>query len=258
MMHLDEEQVQRVLHGELGGAAADVARAHVAACAACRAHIAAAEREENEVHRHLGALDHDGPAPARAARARDAMARAARTARRGAGWQRRAAALLVAVGAAGVAYAVPGSPLPGWVDVVAARIGALGNGVRNAPATTAPPTAPLSPPVVPESTSGIAVAPGSSLLILFTTESGAVEVVLSDGDLVQVQAPGTTASFTADEKILRIESAGTGSRFRIEIPRTAPRVEIRAGARRIFLKEGERITTAPAAARGSYFLELAP
>jgi len=261
MMHLDEEQVERVLHGELPGAAAEAARAHLAACALCRASVAAAEREEEEVHRLLGALDHEPPAAARPRLARDAMTRAARGVRRGAGWRRRAAGLLVALGAAGVAYAFPGSPVPGWVDAVVARLGSLGDRAGEAPAPpVAPGTTPRSPTDAPESMGGIAVAPGGSLLILFTRaeESGEVEVLLTDADLVRAEAPGIAASFTADEAVLRIESAGTGARFRIEIPRTAPRVEIRVGARRIFLKEGERITAAPAAARGSYLLPLAP
>ncbi len=260
MTHLDEEQVQRVLHGELAGTEDEGSRAHLASCATCRERVAAAEREENEIHALLGSLDHEPP-PIHARAFTAAAAHAARSSR--AAWRRRAAGLLVALGAAGAAYALPGSPVPGWVDSVVERLGSLADSSARRPAAPAP--AATEPGLGPqeattESRSGIAVDPGSSLLILFTRaqDEGQVEVVLSDGVLVQVLAPAAAASFTSDVNLLRIENAGTAAQFRIEIPRAAPRVEIRVAGKRIFLKEGPRITAEPAAARGSYVLPLAP
>jgi hypothetical protein len=258
--HLDEEQVQRVLLGELTRAAEEAARAHLAACTTCREQVAAAEREENEIHALLGTLDHEPPA-IHVRAFTTAAAHAARSSR--AAWRRRAAGLLVALGVAGAAYALPGSPVPGWVDSVVERLGSLAGSSARRPATPAPAAtepAPGPQEATTESRSGIAVDPGISLLILFTRaeEEGQVEVVLSDGVAVQVLAPPAAASFTSDVNLLRIENASGAARFRIEVPRAAPRVEIRVAGKRIFLKEGPRITAEPAAARGSYVLPLAP
>ena len=263
-MHLDERQVQRVLHGELAGAEDEAARAHLATCASCKEQVAAAEREENEIHALLGTLDHEPPRiHARAFTTAHAahVAHAARSSR--AAWRRRAAGLLVALGAAGTAYALPGSPLPAWVDAVVERLGSLADSSARRPATSAPAaTEPAPGPrqATTESRSGIAVDPGSSLLILFARAQGEghVEIVLSDGSAVEVLAPPAAASFTSDVNLLRIDNAGTAARFRIEVPRAAPRVEIRVAGKRIFLKEGPRITAEPAATRGSYVLPLAP
>ncbi len=72
-MHLDEEQVQRLLHGELSRPVETSAREHLAGCSDCRRRVAEAQREEEEVYALLSHVDHPGPridAGAVAARAR--------------------------------------------------------------------------------------------------------------------------------------------------------------------------------------------
>ena len=48
-IHLDDERLQRLLHGELDTAAAAAARDHLAGCAACAARLDEAERDEQAV-----------------------------------------------------------------------------------------------------------------------------------------------------------------------------------------------------------------
>src|SRR3989442_7090552 len=104
-VHLDEEQVQRLLHGELSPGAKTSAREHLAGCADCRRRVSEAEQEEVEVYALLQTVDR--PPPQMTAGAIAARARTHHFA-----WVRRAAAILLAVGVATAAYAVPGSPLP--------------------------------------------------------------------------------------------------------------------------------------------------
>ena len=53
-MHLDEETVQRLLHDELEDARGAAARIHLSECGECRALLAQASQEENEMHERAG------------------------------------------------------------------------------------------------------------------------------------------------------------------------------------------------------------
>jgi hypothetical protein len=256
MKHLDEEQVQRLLHGELTRALEITAGEHLAVCAPCRERVAVARREESEVHALLAALDHDPPRIRAGAIVSAARARAS-------AWRRRAAGLLVAMGAAGAAYALPGSPLPGWVSSVVERIGSLADTSSRSPAVP-PPAGPETPPDPrgsrEESSGGIAVAPGNTLLILFTRSQGegGVLVSLSDGEEVRVLAPAGAATFTSDVNQLVIDNPGSTATFEIAIPRHAPRVEVRVAGKKIFLKDGPHISAGTEASGDSYSLPLSP
>lgn len=223
-MHLDEELVQRLLHAELPPELETSVREHAAECPDCRARVAAAERLERAVHTLLGSLDHPLPPV-------DAATLADRARARSPQWYRWAAGILLAGGLAGAAYAVPGSPVPAWVTTVLQWIGA-----RSEPLPKAP--APAEPVVVGQA--GIAVPPGAGLVILFTSRQpeGEARVTLSDGDQVVVRALTGAATFTSDVDRLVVENRGSSATFEIEIPRQAPRVEIRVDGVRMFLKEG--------------------
>jgi hypothetical protein len=177
-------------------------------------------------------------------------------------WLRRAAGIILAAGIAGAAYGVPGSPVRAWVDAIAQRIGGGGS----SPSAVAP-----APGGSTAGVSGMAVLPGKRLQILFKApeggqgqEGGQVLVCLTDGSEVQVRAPDGAATFTsrADQLLINNRSPSAAARpdtFEIEIPSDAPWVEIRVGGDRIFLKEGQRITTGGSiGADGGYILRLAP
>jgi hypothetical protein len=57
---------------------------------------------------------------------------------------------------------------------------------------------------------------------------------------VVVRARQGAATFTSELDRLVIDNRGAASTFEIEIPRSAPRVEVRISQDRIYLKEGER------------------
>lgn len=243
-MHLDEEQVQRLLHGELSRKAEVSARDHIATCLECGHRAADAEREEDEVHGLLRAVDDPTPSI-------DADAIAAATPARHFALSRLAAGLLLALGVAGAAYALPGSPLPRWVR---AAVEWIGGGAHRPPPAPAPERAP------DRRVAGIAVPPGQNLIIRFESaqRAGQVRVSMGDGAEVVVRAPIGAATFTSEVDRLVIDNRGA-SDFEIQIPRSAPRVEIQASGSLIFLERGGRVIVGGAADTSGFFvLRLAP
>jgi len=271
-MHLDEAAIQSLLVGESSPEREEAARAHLSSCSECGARWAAAEREALEIAARLQSLDQPAPPvtlaelmakarPPEAAPEARSQERVPRARQRPHRWLRRAAAVLVALGLLRGAYAMPGSPLPKWVASVVERVT---KPERPAPApdhTPEPPAESQSPPVpaVGSGMSGIAVAPGRSLLILFQKPAGEgeIQVSLVDGAEVEVRAPIGAASFTSQADRILIDHPTSAAVFEVSIPRAAPRVEIQVDGRRLFLKEGAAVTTAtPAGAGANYVLPL--
>jgi hypothetical protein len=238
-MHLDDERIQRSLHGELGAGETDVKR-HLESCAACRDRLAEARAEEDRIFTLLRHADH----PPSVVDPRTLMTPAGRPAGR---WGRRAAAALAGAAVAGAAYAAPGSPVP------AAVARALGIG------TPAPPV-PSQAAEGESPAAGIALVPGDSLVVRLETEGeeGMASISLTDEDEVVVRALSGGASFTSDPGRLLVRSTGA-VRLEILLPRDAAFVEVLVGAASVFqLRDGAPTTTAPRDLTGRYFVPLRP
>jgi anti-sigma factor RsiW len=238
-MHPDEELLQRALHGELAvGTRQEVLR-HLDGCAECVRRIDRARREEDRIFALLGALDRPIPMIDPGSLAADPRSGRVR-------WGRRAAVVLLALGAAGAAYAAPGSPLPGWVDRLARWI------AGPAPAPAAPVWTGPTEPVV----AGISVSPGARLTIHFATEQrqGQVTVSLTDGSAVTVRAVNGSATFTTGDDRLDIGNRGSTADYEIELPSSAPWVELRVGDRGLWLKRGQRVVTDAVAGSGGHWV----
>jgi len=240
-VHLDEERLQRLLDGELARDDEARARTHLAGCDECSGRFAAMAREEERVGTLLRTLDRPAPRLDVTAIARRAEAPRPRIAR----W---AASIALVLGLAGAAYALPGSPLPRWVDAVVH----WASGRQN-------PLAPPATPAPPRSSAGVAVSPGRSLLVLFTAPNprGQVVVTLTAGTEVEIRAPQDAATFTSGEERLVVEDHGLEATYEVDVPLAAPRVEIRVGERRIFLKAGGRVATATSGSSSPYRLSMA-
>jgi hypothetical protein len=217
-MHLDLEQLQRLVDGELSPAAERPAREHLAACAECRGREAEIARQEAEVSALRRLVDHAAPRV-------DVQTLVARARRRRFGGMPWAAVVLLALGVAGVAYAAPGSPLRKWAHAVAVWLRG-------------------ETPQPEASGAGIAVAPGQNLIILFTStqREGSARVSLTDGADVVVRAPVGAATFSLAADRLVIDNKHSWASFEIQIPRAARRVEIRVAGARRFLKDGPTVT----------------
>lgn len=243
-MHLDEETVQRFLHGELPRSEELGARSHLSECDDCRRRFSEAEREEAETRALLAKLD-------TAEILLDAQTIAGRARSRRSRPLARAAGILLAVGVAGAAYAMPGSPVREWVRDVAAWIEGRQGLTHSSPGVSATPE---------PSTAGIAVDPGSRLVVAFDAPSagGSARIQITEDAEVKVRAPGGAASFTSAPGRLVIQSLRAPITFEIDIPRAAPLVEIDVDGRLVFLKKGPSITPGRGAADslGGYLLHL--
>lgn len=220
-MHLDDERLERLLHGEIEAAGESV-RDHLIGCTECQERLAAAKLERNEVFSLLGQVDHRAPAvhpSAVAARAQSGRSRL---------W---AASILLFLGIAGAAYALPGSPVRGWLRSVTPWIAGTDPQAISTPSGNGP-------------AAGMAAKPGPDFLILFKYpdhESG-VLVSFTDGPEVIVRAPAGVAGFSSAPDRLIVDNNAAGT-FEIEIPRTASRVEIQVAGKPIFVKDGKGVTT---------------
>lgn len=243
-MHLEDERIQRILHGELAGPADPTLSRHLEECHACRLLLEEARREEERIFRLLGTIDRPAPRV-------DLAALTARAARRSAGWGRWAAGVLLALGAVGVAYAAPGSPFPGWVS----RVGEWITGPSAAPTTAGPP-APGDPV-----TAGIAVTPGERFSIRFRAAQavGRITVSVAEGPNIVLRAVNGVVTFTTDVDRLTVANEGATADYEVELPRAAPWVEIQVGERRLILKQGSRLVTdATADSGGRYVVPVGP
>lgn len=249
-MHLDEELRERLLHGELPHDLEASARAHLAACPDCRRALDDSEREQETVHALLRTLDDPFPAidlESVLARARPgstgalspAAFRLSRSRRRTAPLVRWAAGIALAILAAGVAYAWPGSPVPTWLTLARTRL--ISPGERSGAVEVPPPPIAAEPPEA-----GVAVTPGRAFVIRFASPQaqGEIRVMLVEGGQVVVRAPAGAARYSSDPAHLGIDNRGSRYSFEIRIPQSAPRVEIFVGGERVLLKEGSRLTGA--------------
>jgi hypothetical protein len=240
-MHPDDEQLQRFLHRELNADSRRSVSEHLVTCGNCRERLFDLERDQKEVYRLLQRVD--SPPPAITAAEVAAAARASRFE-----WGRLAAGILLAVGLAGGAYAMPGSPLRDWI-----------RGARDTIQGSERPPTPVEPPM--PLMAGLAVPPGERLVILFERAHPQSQARVSIGDWteVRVRGPSGGATFGSEADTLRVGNRDSTATFEIEIPRDARKVEIRVAGTRIFAKDGPRIVAQGAGGTEKvYLLSLAP
>jgi len=224
-MHLEAGDIQGVLHGEIPPDQAAALKGHLDTCPECTAALAKAGREEAEIYEALMALDHQAPAPMTVSVLVGAAEAAARPPIVGVPWMRWAATIALGLGVAGVAYAAPGSPLREWIAALTER--------------TAPPSEPpASQPAEVTGGGGVGVAPGDLLLIDFSgvTDGAAVRVLFTDAAELQAGGGSGQVAFTLGPGRLLVGPVRADT-IQLEIPRAAPRVEVRSGDRTVAVAE---------------------
>lgn len=252
--HLDDERVQRFLDDELSPALRDAAERHLRTCAACRASLDAARDEDAWLADRVLELDappiarhSTPPADADVTRLRPMTHRPPRDRAnlplrpRSGGWVRAtigAAALIVV---ATLAYTMPGSPLPRWIDD-------LFGGGRERPAPDAPliestPQSPASeePPNLTHPTAGMSVKPAGAFTVRFESRqaSGALWVSFHDGADVEVRAARDTVSFATSERELTVNNRGRNADYEIKLPRIQHLIRVQIEGREVLVvREG--------------------
>jgi anti-sigma factor RsiW len=233
-MHVEEGLLQALLDGEVDEAAAAQVRRHLDGCGQCHSQLEALRAEDQWLEGVLRSIDH--PAPRIPV---EAVAMRARRSRRTLRWAAVAALFLLA---AGTAYALPGSPVRRWIDQLV--------GSRRGKATV---------PVPDVAGVALPTGGGQHFSIVFTAPHapGSVTITLTDDSTIVARRRGGVATFAAEIDRLRIETGGAPTDFEIAIPRQASWVEVVVGNRRVFLKQGPRITTeARTDALGRYIISL--
>ncbi len=229
LTHPNEEVLQRFRHGELVAHQMRDCDEHIAVCVLCRERSANLAQDEDEVLALLRSLD----APVAPVRVAAVVARAKTQTRRG--WYRLAASIVLTGTALGAAYAMPGSPFKKWIGFLAARV------TREAPAVRQSDKPPAG---TPQATSGIAVLPGARFTIRFDAPAPNGEAVVSftDDSTISVRAALGSVTFTSEAERLVVEPRGSDLAVEIEIPRSAPRVEIQVAGERVWLKNRMEVT----------------
>lgn len=147
-------------------------------------------------------------------------------------WIRRAAAIFLTIGAAGAAYAAPGSPVPAWLDRIVTRIAAT-------------PLDSVAPQFGDGAGGGIEIDPSNAIAIVFTSNGdGEVRIAVRDTVRLSVRAVRGHATFVSESDRLVIENRDSSEDFEIIVPRTARSVEIRVAGQVRFRKEDANIRTA--------------
>jgi len=216
-MHVDEGLLQALLDGEVDQAAAREARRHIDACSQCRSLLEELRGDDQWLEGVLRSIDHPVPrVPV------ETIATPARRSRRPLRW---AAAIGLLLLAAGTAYALPGSPVRRWIHQLV--------GSRGGKATEPVPDV-----------AGVALPPGQHFSIVFADPhpAGSLTITLTDDSTISARRRGGTATFAAEIDRLRIITGSAPTDFEIAIPRPAPWVEVVVGGRRVFLKDGPRVT----------------
>jgi hypothetical protein len=240
-VHLTEVELDLLYHEELARRHRDVALAHVAQCTECASRHQRFAAEDREIADALGLLDH--PVPKANVSALIGRAKRVRRTHR---WRLAAAAGAFAFAMAGVAAAMPGSPIRALLH--RARMGP-----SRAPAA-APQVALKSPPAA-----GISVGAGDTVVLIFEAAQmeGSIRITFRADSQLNVRATGGPARFTVRSGEVWVRNSGSAASYEIAVPSAARRVEMRVVERLVFAKHGSLVTLAPRRERdGSYIVRF--
>lgn len=237
-MHLDENRIERLLHGEMASEELGPTKDHLASCPACTALVEDARREEEELFGLLEQLDHPVPSLSLGQVSTPKRPTGPRRLR----W---AAGIIGVLGISTAAYAAPGSPVPVWIQRLTGH-------------SPSEPTA-LTSPISPVGPSGIRVSPGAELVVVFgpAARTGSVRITIEPIDEVVVEARVGNPTFTADLTRLLVEPGDASGEFLVRIPNSAPLVEVRHGDQLLFAKVGPSVSAdVPMDDQGGYTFPL--
>ncbi len=243
--HLEDGALLAALDGELSGTELRRIEAHVASCPACAERRETLRFAERRVKAALAELDAPSPWVELPAALRDAASSTAvpiergrrRRERRQGGLSGRAvgaAAGLVLLLAAG-AYALPGSPVRGWIDQSVEAIAGL---------FVEEPSGPVDP-----GPSAVSVEPDEGRVRVVIHEAAAgLRVTVGLTGETRASASARRARFVVETG--RIEVRDASGELRISLPRTARDASVWLAEREVVRLEAGRLERLPAAEGG--------
>ena len=225
-MHLDAEQIERLLSGELSEQRLRAQRDHLARCDACAEAYEEAARRDTEIAALLRRIDHTPPRIDPAVLQRRARRRVMRS--------RLAAAGIVIFLAVGAASAMPGSPIRSWISSMTGRGDegtALPGGVQATDSARIP--------------SGVSVPATDGFELVFETmqEAGLVTVILADEPEVSIRSDDAGVGYAIEPWGVRVMNGGSVASYQVVVPSEVQDFSIRVESTTVFRKRGRSIET---------------
>jgi hypothetical protein len=241
-LHLDDEILERLLHGELDPDREPGVRSHLAACPLCEARLKDSRAMESRLFGLLGKLDHDTTEIDW-----DAIRRTP-TSRRNAG-ARIAASIAFLLVAGGILYALPESPVRGWIDRL-----------LEGDALKAPAAGDRFGSERDAAVSGLTVRPAGPFLVVFETSqaSGTIRLKLVRTPELEIRVLGSPVQLESGPDRLTVSNASSRSSYEILVPESASSIRVRVDGEDVFVTRGSEVQVAgPPDSTGSYVLDLA-
>jgi hypothetical protein len=217
-VHLDVETLERAIHGELEAGHRTAVERHLAACPDCAGRLAVARGEEERLLGLLESLDHEPPALDWRAVTREVRAGGPLRSLLAAGF-----AFLVV--AAGILYAIPGSPMRSFV---ASILGDDPDPIRS---------------VVDDAVSGVAVVPTDPFEVAFEArqDAGRIRVILVPSDRLELRVLGDPVELESGSDRLTVSNAGSEAGYELRVPQALRSIRVTVAGSIVFEKRGPAI-----------------
>jgi hypothetical protein len=227
-MHLDDESLERLLHGELDPGPEATVRSHLASCPSCEARLEESRALESRLFGLLGTLDHEAPE----IDWNSALHPPSTRARAG---SRIAASIAFLLLAGGILYALPDSPVRGWIDRL-----------RGMDATEAPTPGSGSPSEIETPVSGLSVRPAGAFEIDFEYSQaiGAIRLRLVRTPEVEIRVLGPPVQLESGPGRLGVSNANSQSSYEILVPESASSIRVRVDGEEVFLTQRGEVQSA--------------
>ena len=239
-MHLDDESLERLLHGELDPGPEATVRSHLASCPSCEARLEESRALESRLFGLLGTLDHEAPEI-------DWNSALHPTSTRARAGSRIAASIAFLLLAGGILYALPDSPVRGWIDRL-----------RGMDATEAP-TPGGSRSEIETPVSGLSLRPAGAFEIDFEDSQaiGAIRLRLVRTPEVEIRVLGSPVQLESGPDRLSVSNANSQSSYEILVPESAASIRLRVDGKELFLSQrGEVQSAGLLDSTGFYVLDL--